>query len=71
MADTPGKIAFDDFLRISTNSALEVLRRHEQEGGFKVPPKIWVGILIDPWGPFGTGPLGGPGGPGGVGGPVK
>ena len=53
------KLSFDDFVRVSTNSAIEVLRAQERLGGFRVPPKIWVGIIIDP---FGQGPLSGTGG---------
>jgi hypothetical protein len=57
------KLTLDDFIRVSTASALAVLREQEKIGGLKQNPKIWVGILVDPWGP-----LAGAGGPGGVGG---
>ena len=60
------KLTLDDFIRVSTTSALAVLREQEKIGGFKQNPKIWVGILVDPWGPFGG--VGGPGGIGGGGG---
>ncbi|MEO8504172.1 MAG: hypothetical protein ABI609_09765 [Acidobacteriota bacterium] len=61
MANEPS-ISFEEFVKVSTNTSLAVLAQHQKAGGFKVPPKIWVGILIDPWGEHG-GPLaGGPGG---------
>ena len=50
------KLSFEDFVRVSTNTALEVVRENQKAGGFKVPPRFWVGILID-YGP--NGPLGG------------
>jgi hypothetical protein len=64
------KITLEEFVRVSTSSALDVLRQHEKIGGFKVPPKIWVGIWVDyDRGPGGLGgPLGGAGGVAGGGG---
>jgi hypothetical protein len=42
-------ISLDDFVRISTQSALVALREENLLGKGKVPFKIWVGIIVDPW----------------------
>lgn len=64
------QLSFEDFIRVSTSTALEVLREKELFGNPKVP-SIWVGLILDPHGRdlSGLGGLGGAGG--GLGGEKK
>lgn len=41
-------ISLDDFLQLSTQSALAAVRTELTAGRWKVPPKIWIGIILDP-----------------------
>lgn len=61
-----GKLSFEDFVRVSTLTALEAIRVQPKGSGIK-NPRIWVGIWIDPY-VGGPGPIGGSGGFPGAGG---
>ncbi len=61
-----GKLSFEDFVRVSTLTALEAIRVQPKGSGIK-NPRIWVGIWVDPYG-GGPGPIGGAGGFPGAGG---
>ena len=63
------RLTFEEFVETATAAAIRAGRAAQPGGGGKtLPPRpIWIGIIVDPWGP--GGPFsGGPrsGGPGGV-----
>ncbi len=41
-------ISLEDFLHLSTQSALAAVRAELSQGRLKVPPKIWIGLILDP-----------------------
>jgi hypothetical protein len=43
------KLSFDEFVQTATESALKAAKRQIEIGDFKVPPKIWIGIIVDPF----------------------
>jgi len=40
-------ISLEDFVQVSTQSAIAAVRGELERGTIKWPPKIWIGIIAD------------------------